>query len=168
MPVLDLGKHRRVWLLSIPGRDAVVSPEERVCHGFGLPYPKPFSAAFAYDNRLWLQVGKERWSVSDIRSVRQTKETARSASYQLEFQSGATIDVMVRFPSAVVAMRILDPTHDEIDSWSEDIIKLLPYTAADGWQADPDQNVTSWASRVLSHWTAGIRSHGPKGQETTT
>lgn len=159
VPVLDLSRHRRVWLLSVAGRDAIPATDEPLCHGIGLPYPRPFSAAFVHEGELWLQVGRRRWDVRTIREVRQVKETARLAEYAIAMNDGSLEHVTIRFPGTVAAMRVIDPTHDEIDSWSEDIMKVLPYTAADGWSAgEPD--VAAWAARVTPMWGSGLRSDG--------
>lgn len=65
----------------------------------------------------------------------------------------------LRMPNTVVMQRLVDPTYDEIDSWSDDVMKLFPYLASDGWTAT-DEDVPSWARRVLPLWTSGVK-HGP-------
>jgi len=158
--ILDLTRHRRVWLLAVDGRDAIEAEGEPLCHGFGAPYPKPFSAAFVHDERLWLQVGTQRWDVADIQAVDQEKETIRYAKYLIRLTDGSQQRVVIKFPAGVAALRAIDPTHDEIDSWSEDVMKLLPYTAADGWSADGPTDVAAWAARVLPMWSSGLRPSG--------
>src|SRR5258708_11286927 len=37
VPVKDLGRHGRIWLLSVEGRDAVLAAAEMTCHGSGCP-----------------------------------------------------------------------------------------------------------------------------------
>lgn len=157
VPVLDLGRHRRVWLLSVDGRDAVKDGAAQVCHGLGTSYPTPFSAVFVNDGRLWLQVGEKRWDVADIVDVLQEADGARRAEYTLTLRDGTRETVTIKFPGSVAAARILDPTHDEIDSWEEDIMKMLPYTAADGWRSEGTGSVADWAARVTPVWTQGIR-----------
>lgn len=142
------------------GQDAVQASTETTCHGFGLPHPKPFSAAFAFEGRVWLQVGAQRWDIARIHHVQQVEESARTARYRLEFRDGSAVSVVVRFPAEVALWRVLDPTHDEIDSWSEDIIKMLPYTAADGWTSGGSDDIASWAARVLPLWSTGLRPDG--------
>jgi hypothetical protein len=156
IPVCDLGRYGRAWLLSIDGRDAVPADGQPLCHGFGLPFPKPFSAAFVYAGRVWLQVGKQRWDVARIRAVKQEREGIKRARYTVSFNDGSSHSVMIKFPPTVALFRVIDPTHDEIESWSEDIMKMLPYTAADGWRADPTSQVADWAARVLPMWTSGV------------
>lgn len=157
VPVYDIGRHRRAWLLSVEGRDAVRADGLPTCHGFGAPYPKPFSAVFVHAGCLWLQVGKHRWDVANIVDVRQDYERIKKAKYTLAFRDGSRHSVTVKFPASVAAFRILDPTHDEIESWSEDIMKMLPYAAADGWRADPATSVAEWAARVTPMWESGVR-----------
>ena len=160
VPVFDIGRRRRGWLLSVDGRDVIKADHVSTCHGFGAPYPKPFSAVFVHDARLWLQVGMSRWDVADIIEVRQDYERVRKARYTLTFGDGTRQSVTVRFPVSVVLFRILDPTYDEIESWSEDIMKMLPYTAPDGWRADPTQTIADWSAHVLPMWRTGIRRNG--------
>jgi hypothetical protein len=160
VPVLDQSRHGRIWLLSVDGRDAVLAQTPMICRGFGMPYPKPFSAVFLHDDRIWLQVGAERWDVLRIQRVQQTQETARIARYDIHMVDGSVSSVEIRFPLDVVAHRHLDPTHDEIDSWSEDIMKALPYTAADGWTADPQTDVAAWVARVRPLWRSGLPPRG--------
>lgn len=156
VPVLDLSQYGQVWLIDVAGREASPGNEESLCRGIGLPYPKPFSAVFLHTERIWLQVGPDRWDAEDIVRVLQTRETVRGASYELHMTDGSINVIEIRLPPSVAAFRLIDPTHDEIESWSEDIMKVLPYTAADGWTADPDENVASWVARVKSLWRTGI------------
>lgn len=164
VPVLDIGRHQRVWLLSVEDGDAVAGVGVRICHGFGASYPEPFSAVFVHDDRLWLQIGVRRWDVADISDVRQAKDGVRQAEYVLGLSCGARDTVRIPFPPMVSAFRIADPAHDELDSLSEDIMKLLPYTAVDGWRSSAD-TVAGWAARVKSMWAGGIpvpsSSHKP-------
>lgn len=97
-------------------------------------------------------------NVDTIRDVRQVKETRGKAVYELVLADGGRERVEIRFPASVRAIRMIDPTHDEIDSWSEDIMKVLPYTASDGWRADPREDIASWKARVLPLWRSGISS----------
>lgn len=157
VPVLDIGRRRRVWLLSVDGRDAVEAAAVPICHGFGAPYPKPFSAVFVNDGRLWLQVGTRRWDVADIVQVGQETGGIRQAKYGLDLRDGSRDTVIIKFPTSVSALRVIDPTHDEIESWSEDIMKMLPYTAADGWRSAGSGTVADWAARVTPAWTGGVR-----------
>lgn len=159
MPVLDLGKHRRVWLLEIEGRDAIRSKSDVVCHGWGLPFPRPFSAVFLHNERLWLQVGLRRWSVADIASVEQEKEGLFTARYRLVMNDGTAEIVRFRYSASAVAQAILDPTYDEIESWSHDIMKVLPYKATDGWTAG-SEGIEAWMPRVIDIWRKGISPNG--------
>jgi hypothetical protein len=59
-------------------------------------------------------------------------------------------------PVAVVLHRLADPTYDEIDSWSDDIMKSLPYEGADRWRSS-GEDVNSWMRQVLPRWEAGFR-----------
>lgn len=151
----DLARFGHVWLLSIEGRDVIDGEGGEPCHGFGLSYPEPFTGAFAHAGTVWFQVGEERWDASTIASVTQLKDTLRKATYRLVFVDGSERDVTVKLPASVVAHKVIDVTYDEIESWSDDPIKLLPYTAADGWSAG-DTNVAEWAQRVLPMWTFGV------------
>lgn len=122
-----------------------------------MPYPKPFSAAFVHDGRVWLQLGRQRFDAATISRVWQLRETVRLAQYRMDMRDGSATTVTIRFPPAVAVVRAIDPTHDEIDSWSEDVMKLLPYTAADGWTADPNVDIANWVERVRPIWLSGIR-----------
>ncbi|MCU1624881.1 MAG: hypothetical protein JWL79_3726 [Frankiales bacterium] len=42
-----------------------------------------------------------------------------------------------------------------IACWSDDPIKLLPYTAVDRWSAG-DTDISACAERVLTLWTTGV------------
>jgi len=156
VPVSDMSRYGRVWLVSMPDGKAVVGNDSVTCHGVGLPYPRPISAVFVHHDRVWLQVGLRRWDVDTISDVRQISETSGKAIYELVLSAGEREFVEIRFPPSVRTMRTIDPTHDEIDSWSEDIMKVLPYTASDGWKADPREDITSWKARVLPLWRSGI------------
>lgn len=154
--MLDIGRHRRAWLLSVDGRRAKKADGSLLCHGYGMPNPRPFSAVFAYGGRLWLQVGKRRWDVEDILSVEQEKDGFKRATYDIRLRDGSHNEVTIKFPLSVAVLRLVDPTRDEIDSWSEDIMKMLPYTAADGWRSSPSEGVAEWAARTLPKWAAGF------------
>jgi hypothetical protein len=151
----DLGRYGHVFLVSVEGRDARPAEDIDVCHGWGLAYPPPFTGAFAHDGTLWFQAGTRRWDASRIASVRQTKNQLRGATYRLDFVDGTGESVRVRFPLSVLAHRLIDPTYDEIDSWSDDPMKVLPYTASDGGHAG-ETDVGAWVERVLPLWTSGI------------
>lgn len=88
--------------------------------------------------------------------MKQEREGIKRARYTVSFNDGSSHSVMIKFPPTVALFRVIDPTHDEIESWSEDIMKMLPYTAADGWRADPTSQVADWAARVLPMWTSGV------------
>lgn len=154
IPVQDIARYNRVWLLDTQGGGAVEAKDGQLCHGLGCPYPRPFSAVYVHDGRLWLQIGRERWDVASIAKVDQLRETARVAEYLIHFGDGSTEPVRIRFPASVAAFRVVDPTHDEIESWSEDVMKLLPYTAADGRTAGI--SVQEWAAQVLPLWSSGL------------
>lgn len=146
--VRDLHGGGRPWLVSVAGRDAVRAPRDTTpCHGFGVGYPPPFSGAFAWDGRLWFQLGTDRWDCADIATVHQVEETARRARYRLALRDGSEVDVAVRFPLRIVAPRAVVATYDEMDSWCDDPVKILPYTGGD---------VAEFVARVLPRWTAGI------------
>jgi hypothetical protein len=157
--VRDLGRHGRVWLLAVEGRDAIPSVAAVTCHGWGLPSPKPFSAVFVHEQRAWLQMGPRRWDVSQIASVEQDKEGLLHASYRLLMTDGTVERIRFRYSMAAVRQALLDPTYDEIDSWSHDVMKLLPNTAADGWGADLD-GIEEWLPRVINLWGKGITPEG--------
>ena len=63
--------------------------------------------------------------------------------------------MVVGFPRQVKLVRVLDASHDEIASWDEDVMKVLPYTAADGWRSNRE-TVADWAARVRPLWRDGI------------
>lgn len=156
VPVSDLSRHGRVWLVPLAEGNPVQSGEKVTCHGVCLPYPPPISAVFVHDDHVWLQIGTRRWDVDTILGVRQIIETPRRSAYELALSDGTKDQVEIRFPGSVRVMRTIDPTRDEIDSWSEDIMKTLPYTAADDWKADPSEDIASWKERVLPLWRSGI------------
>ncbi|WP_167008805.1 hypothetical protein [Mumia sp. ZJ430] len=62
-------------------------------------------------------------------------------------------------PATVVASRLLDPTYDEIDSLSDDLMTLFPYEAREG-SGSTDADVQDWVSRARPLWQAGV-THGP-------
>lgn len=157
IPVLDLAVRGRVWLLSENGRSAVPAEGEMPCHGFGLPYPEPFSAVFAYSGRMWLQVGERRWDVADITAVRLVSESAAAAEYVVEFADRPPEPIEIAFPDDVARWRRLEPVRDEFDAVSEDIMRLLPYQAPDGWVLGED-DIATWATRMTAFWSAGISS----------
>jgi hypothetical protein len=157
VPVLDLTRHGRVYSLSHDTGRAVASDAVRV-HGMGLPYPKPFSALYACDDKLWIRVGLRRWDVRDLQEVRQLAESPAEARYEFLLRNGTTDQVSIRFPPGVRLIRTIDVTHDEIDSWSEDIVKALPYVASDGWKSTPSETFEAWMARTLHHWRSGVSS----------
>ena len=77
----------------------------------------------------------------------------------MRFIDGPPAKVSLRMPASVVSHRLIDPTYDEIASWADDIVKVFPYVAADGWTAG-DTSVQAWVARVLPLWTSGVK-HGP-------
>ncbi len=83
----------------------------------------------------------------------------RSASYDLVFSDGRMERVRLRMPATVVASRLLDPTYDEIDSLSDDLMTLFPYEAREG-SGSTDADVQDWVSRARPLWQAGV-THGP-------
>jgi hypothetical protein len=118
-------------------------------------YPRLFSALYAAGGSIWLRAGPRIWDVAEIQTVTQQHERLRTASYELLFQGGERASVQLTMSAAVVAHRLIDPTYDEIDSWADDIMKVLPYVAADGWRSSVD-DVASWVRRVLPIWEAGF------------
>lgn len=157
IPVLDLAVRDRIWLLSQRGRSAVTTQQDMPCHGFGLPYPEPFSAVFTNDGRMWLQVGNRRWDVAEIAAVKLIAEDSTAAEYLVDFTGGSSEPVTITFPEDVARWRRLDPVHDEFDAVSEDIMRLLPYRAPDGWIRG-EEGIATWATRMTAFWSAGISS----------
>jgi len=158
VPVRDLSRHGRVWLVSARDGSAVIGEAGVACHGVCLPYPRPISAVYVHNNRVWLRVGRRKWDLDTISYVRQVTDTRSKAIYELVLSDGQHDQVEIRFPMSVRTMRTIDRTHDEIDSWSEDIMKTLPYAAPDGWKAEPSEDVAAWRARILPLWRAGISS----------
>lgn len=157
VPVLDLARYGRVWLLAADGTATPAPGVERV-HGFGLPWPKPFSAVYADSGGMWLRVGGRVWDVAVIERVRQVKDGPGRAVYALDLTDGTAEPVVISFPLDVRVARLTDPTHDEIESWTEDVMKLLPYTARDGWSSS-QETVAEFAARVLPLWREGTVVH---------
>lgn len=122
----------------------------------GMRYSKLFGALYAADGRIWLQAGSRVWDVADVRSVTQQFEGLRTASYELSFQDGGCASVRLGMPAAVVLHRLADPTYDEIDSWSDDIMKSLAYEAADRWRGSGG-DMNSWIRQVLPGWERGFQ-----------
>jgi hypothetical protein len=118
-------------------------------------YPGLFTALYAAGGSIWLRVGPRIWDVIQIQAVTQQHERIRTACYELLFQDGERASVRLKMPAAVVAHRLIDPSYDEIDSWADDIMKVLPYVAADGWRSSVD-DMTSWVRRVLPTWHEGF------------
>lgn len=98
-------------------------------------YPKLFGAVYAATDSIWLQAGHRHWNVARIHTVTQQYEHLRSAAYDLHFHGGDRATVRLRMPAGVVAHRLADFTYGELDSLADDIMKVLPYTAADGGSA---------------------------------
>jgi hypothetical protein len=153
IPISDLSAYRKVWLLAADGRDVVPGDAGATCRGFGLPYPEPFSAVFAHAGRMWLQVGLQRWDLSSAVGIQQLSDRIADSSYLITFGDGQAAEITVHFPAEVARVRAADPTYDEIDSTSDDIMKLLPYRAVDGWTAG-DGDVQAWAERIYALWSA--------------
>ena len=158
--IQDLADPRVVWELDPQTHRAVRGRGAAPTHGVGSRWPRPFSAVFAHEGRLWLQVGRRRWDVDDIQAVEQLHDGVREAQYRLHLRTGETEDLTVHFPARTRVLRVLDPTHDEIDSWDEDILKVFPYTAADGWTSDPSRTVAQFAAEVLPLWSSGLPLRG--------
>jgi len=118
-------------------------------------YPRLFSALFAAGGSIWLQAGPRLCDVAQIQTVTQQHQRRRTASYELLFQDGQRASVQLEMPAAVAVHRLIDPTYDEIDSWADDIMKSLPYVAADGWRSSV-HDVSSWVRRVLPTWEEGF------------
>lgn len=129
------------------------------CNGFGMEYRNLFAAAYASNGVVWLQAGSRAWDTSAINRVVQRYDYARTSCYELHLANGESALVKLHMPNPVAMRRLVDPIYDEIASWSDDIMKLFPYLASDGWTAS-DEDVQSWARRVLSLWTSGVK-HGP-------
>jgi hypothetical protein len=119
-------------------------------------YPRQFTALYAADRSIWLQAGQRVWDVAQIQTVIQRHERCETACYELLLHSGERASIQLKMPAAVVAHRLVDPTYDEIDSLADDIMKTLPYIAADGRRSSRD-DVSSWVRRVLPSWEEGFR-----------
>lgn len=87
--------------------------------------------------------------------MQQKRDRLGSATYRLTFLDHTQHMIAVKLPLAVVSQKLIDPTYDEIDSLSDDPMKLLPYIAEDAWYAG-DTDVAAWAQRVLGMWSAGV------------
>jgi hypothetical protein len=133
IPISDMSAYRRVWLLAADGTDVTPGEAGTTCHGFGLPYPAPFSAVFAHDGRMWLQIAKQRWDLAEATGIQQLEDGFDRSRYRITFRSRPAAEVTVQFPPDVSRIRRIDPTYDEIDSASDDIMKILPYRAVDEW-----------------------------------
>ena len=155
VPVRDLSRFGRVWEVSVDDGTATLGHEGAVWHGLCLPYPRPISALYVDGDQMWLQVGGRRWNVDEILEVRQVSETPIRARYRLVFRDGRTERVAIRFPAGVVIHRMIDPTHDELDSWSEDIMKMFPYIRRNSGKSDSTEDVATWKARVFPDWRAG-------------
>lgn len=155
IPISDMSAYRKVWLLAVDGRDVTPGDTGRACHGFGLPHPGPFSAVYAHDGRMWLQVGNQRWDLTGATGIQQLEDSIVRSRYQIAFQDRPAAEITVQFPLEVAHIRKIDPTYDEIDSTSDDIMKILPYRAVDGWTAG-DADIKAWAGRVYPLWSVGI------------
>lgn len=154
IPLRDLAKSSRVWLLSRDGRDAVPGPAISPTYGFGIRQGRGgFNAVFALDDEVWLQVEARRWRASDIRRVELVDEQLRQARYRLTLHDGAQHEVVVRYPLTQLLNRVLDTTYDEIASWSDDIMKLLPYSNGDWPPGAAD--VAEWAAEIGPRWSKG-------------
>ena len=151
----DLSRHGRAWLVAVDGSGVVETDDVELVHGWGLPYPEPFTGAYAQAGKVWFQAGARRWDAASIATVQQVKDRLRLASYRLTFLDGTQHVIEVKLPLAVVSHKLIDPTYDEIESLSDDPMKLLPYIAEDGWHAG-DTDVAAWAQRVLGMWSAGV------------
>lgn len=157
----DLQRWGCYWSAESGGwRHRRLEPGESVA-GFGMAYAGGlFAAVYVCDDRVWLAVGTRGWDCADIVAVRQCSEGVRTAEYELSLTSGATHRIRLAMPAAVVAQRLLDPVYDEIDSWSDDVMKLFPYVTVDSWSSG-DGDIAAWRSRVLPLWTRGA-GHGPE------
>lgn len=158
VPVLDLAREGLVWLLARDGT-ATPAPNAERAHGLGLPWPEPFSAVYVDGDTVRLRVGHRTWDVATIVRVRQLEDGPVRAVYALELTNGTAEPVVIAFPPDVRAARLTDPTHDEIASWTEDVMKVLPYTARDGWSSS-GETVAEFAARVLPLWREGARVRG--------
>jgi hypothetical protein len=156
--VADLQRWGYAWQGSDAGWIAERIHDADRCYGFGMKYPKTFAALFSASGTVWLQLGRRTWDVADISAVVQTYERLRKAHYDIVLRDGSSIQITIRFPAAVVALRLIDPTYDEIASLSDDIMKILPYTSPE--DHEPTEDIATWLSRVGPLWDQGIRHSG--------
>jgi hypothetical protein len=153
--VADQQRWGWAWIATDSGwQSQQLDPGAR-CHGVGMLYPRLFSALYAAGGSLWLRAGPRLWDVAQIQTVMQQHERPWTASYELLFRNGQRTSVQLKMPAAVAVQRLIDRTYDEIDSWADDIMKILPYVAADGWRSSV-QDVNSWVRRVLPIWEQGF------------
>jgi hypothetical protein len=114
---------------------------------------------FLHEERIWLQLGLRRWAVSDIASVVQEREGLFTARYRLDMIDGSVESVRLRYSASAVVQAILDSTYDEMESWSHDVMKVLPYRASDDWTA-ASEGIEAWLPRVIDLWSRGIKPNG--------
>ena len=155
--VEDLTWRHRVWLLREDGQDVEPAPDGvHLCHGQGLPYPRPFTGVYVAQGVMWLQVGEERWDTSDIALVVKVDERKmRQTGYELHLRSREVVPVTMRFPLLTMVMIFADPTYDEEVSWCYDPVTILPYIGAGGSTSAHDVRVHRWAAEHLDRWTEG-------------
>ena len=158
--VADQQRWGHAWEAMQTGWEPVDLGDGDRCNGFAMAYLGSFAAIYASDGAVWLQIGERSWNAETILRVEQVNERPTSAMYRLVFVDGRSETVRFRMPADVALQRDIDPTSDEIASETDDLMKVFPYVAQDGWSAAPDTHVPNWVASVRDIWTAGI-DHGP-------
>lgn len=154
--VANLQRWGRGWVADTHRWEPIRLDSGQLCNGFAMEYGRTFAAVFTCHATVWMHLGERAWDCTDVVRVIQRSESVRTSSYDLVFADGGQEQVTLRMPAEVVAHRLIDPTYDELDSSSDDIMKLLPYVATDGWRAD-DADVQAWVRRVQPLWESGIK-----------
>ncbi|BBH17674.1 hypothetical protein Back2_19610 [Nocardioides baekrokdamisoli] len=118
------------------------------CHGYATDGGREFLALYVTGGTIWLQSGSRAWDCATIDTVTQISATLRTTGYELRFADGSTERIRVRIPMSVAMRRVTDARFDVVDTWWDDLIRLLPLGSAG--------HVSEWAVEEYARWSAGF------------
>ena len=154
------------WIATEDGWQRTTLKSGDLVSGFAVAYPRPgLGALYAADGTVWLQAGARGWNCADIVEVRQVTDRADQSAYDVITRNGLRERLTLQMPAQAEWQRRVDPVYDEIDSWSDDIVKILPYTPRRSlrrpfdWMGSDGRTVVEWSAGVYDRWRNGVDYH---------
>lgn len=163
----DNQHHGRGWVAAEDRWQRTTLGSGDLVHGFAVAYPRPgLGALYATDGTVWLQGGAHGWNCADILEVRQVTDRADQSAYDVITRDGGRERLTLQMSAQAEWQRRVDPVYDEIDSWSDDIVKTLPYTPRRSlqrpfhWMGSDGRTVVEWSAGIHNRWHNGVDHAG--------